>query len=86
METSEVIRASIDKIGLTVLAGRLGETIQVLSNWRLRGAVPANRCVAFERETGVDRRVLRPRDWQDYWPELIGTEGAPTVPEVRDAA
>jgi DNA-binding transcriptional regulator YdaS (Cro superfamily) len=87
METSEVIREAIDRIGLTVLAGQLGESIQVVSNWRLRGSVPANRCVAFERATGVPRSTLRPKDWRDYWPELVGTEGAPPAPqELRDAA
>lgn len=30
-------------------------------------------CVAVERESGaqVTRRELRPKDWQDIWPELV---------------
>lgn len=50
------------------LADQLGESVQTVSNWRARGAVPAHRCAAVEAATGVDRRRLRPRDWRDYWP------------------
>ena len=47
--------------------------------------------VALERETAgaVRRWDLRPHDWHLIWPELVGAEGAPPVPqaeEVRDAA
>ena len=53
--------------------------------------IPIDRCVQIERATGgeVRRWDLRPEDWHRYWPELIGAEGAPDVPqpaEVRDAA
>jgi hypothetical protein len=39
--------------------------------------------VHIERESGfaVRRWVLRPLDWHKHWPEIIGTEGAPEVPE-----
>ena len=30
----------------------------------------------------VKRWDLRPKDWFTYWPELIGTEGAPQVPQL----
>lgn len=38
-------------------------------------------CVAIERATGgaVRRWDLRPEDWHRIWPELIGTDGAPSV-------
>ena len=52
-------------------------------------AVPAERASEIERATGgaVRRWDLRPDDWHRIWPELIGAEGAPPVPEeVRDAA
>lgn len=45
--------------------------------------------VVIERESGrkVRRWALRPMDWHLIWPELIGTEGAPPIPqEARDAA
>ncbi len=53
---------------------------------------PADHCAAIERSTGgsVRRWDLRPTDWHRIWPELIGAEGAPAVPqaheEARDAA
>lgn len=55
------------------------------------GRLPsASSCVAIERATAgaVRRWDLRPTDWHQIWPELIGVEGAPAVPadEVRDAA
>ena len=39
--------------------------------------------VAIERVTdGLVRRWdVRPNDWHRIWPELIGTEGAPPLPE-----
>lgn len=49
---------------------------------------PAERCAAIERATGgaVRRWVLRPSDWHEVWPELVGVDGAPPPPEVRRAA
>jgi DNA-binding transcriptional regulator YdaS (Cro superfamily) len=58
--------------GARALANQLGETPQTVCNWRARGAAPANRCPEIERITGVCRQQLRPDDWSDYWPELIG--------------
>lgn len=40
---------------------------------------PATKCVAIERATGVRRWALRPSDWFEIWPELIGDHGAPPV-------
>lgn len=45
--------------------------------------------VAIERATegAVRRWDLRPHDWHLIWPELIGMEGAPSLPaEERRAA
>lgn len=46
-------------------------------------SAPAERCAAIEQATGgaVRRWDLRPIDWHRIWPELIGTPGAPDVPE-----
>lgn len=40
-------------------------------------------CVQIERLTkgSVCRWDLRPDDWHLIWPELIGTDGAPALPE-----
>lgn len=47
-------------------------------------AVSAERCVPIERATAgaVRRWDLRPDDWHRIWPELIGTDGAPAIPET----
>lgn len=62
--------------GPAALGKALSESTQTVSNWRMRGAPPANRCVAIEQLTGVSRRELRPTDWRDYWPEATD---APTA-------
>ena len=48
----------------------------------LRG-VPAERAADLERacDFAVRRWDLRPDDWHRIWPELIGADGAPAVPE-----
>jgi DNA-binding transcriptional regulator YdaS (Cro superfamily) len=40
-------------------------------------------CVRIERESDLELRRwnLRPRDWHLIWPELIGIDGAPPLPE-----
>lgn len=54
-----------------------------------RRPVPPRYAVLIERsETAqglVRRWDLRPQDWWVLWPELIGTDGAPKVPEAKVA-
>lgn len=49
---------------------------------------PAERGAALERacDFAVRRWDLRPLDWHRIWPELIGTEGAPSVPSAQPIA
>lgn len=49
--------------------------------------VPPLWCPAIESATDkvVRRWHLRPHDWHRIWPELIGVEGAPPVPEAAPA-
>ncbi len=44
-------------------------------------------CVLAERNSGakVMRWDLRPDDWHQIWPELIGRKGAPAVPKQEAA-
>lgn len=44
--------------------------------------------VLIERESAlaVRRWDLRPEDWYRHWPELIGVDGAPAVPEPEARA
>lgn len=45
------------------------------------GFAPAE-CVRIERESAFELRRwdLRPKDWHEIWPELIGAPGAPAAP------
>lgn len=54
--------------------------------WLARGVVPVEHCAAIEAAVngGVKRWDLRPDDWHRIWPELIGTEGAPSVAEAGE--
>jgi DNA-binding transcriptional regulator YdaS (Cro superfamily) len=56
-------------------ARRLGVPPALISQWRTNTRpVPIERCVAIERLTDglVSRRDLRPQDWCEIWPELVG--------------
>lgn len=55
--------------GLTAFAAAVGETKQTVNLWRIRGQTPANKTLVVEAATGISRRLLRPNDWADYWPE-----------------
>lgn len=80
--------------GVSAFAGRLKVSRVYLSQLacRQRGREPSPElCVLIERESGrkVRRWALRPSDWHRIWPELIGADGAPPVPqgdEARDVA
>lgn len=46
--------------GVGKLASSIKVAQNVVSNWRLRGQVPSDRCIAIEQATGVTRYELRP--------------------------
>lgn len=46
--------------GATALAERLGIRQSVVSNWKARGRIPAERVVEVETATGIPREELRP--------------------------
>lgn len=66
------------------VAGRAGVSVAFLSQIAggTRGT-PAERAADIERacEFHVRRWDLRLDDWHRIWPELIGAEGAPAVPQ-----
>ncbi len=71
------------------LAAALGVPAPLVSQWRTRTRpVPLERCSAIERATdgAVRRWDLRPNDWWEIWPELIGADGAPAVPAAERVA
>jgi hypothetical protein len=63
--------ALIDRLGGPVeISRRTGFSVQRINNWKVRG-IPAS------------VRVQRP---DVFWPELIGTPGAPPVPQAQPEA
>lgn len=61
MDYTDAIQAAIDKAGGTVrLAEKLGARQSLVSMWKNRGRIPAERVLEVERLTGVSRHQLRP--------------------------
>lgn len=85
-------RAIAEAGGPTRVADKLGVTAQAVCFWRdEKRRLPVEHVATICSMDGVSVRRwdLRPDDWHRIWPELIGAEGAPDVPqpaEVRDAA
>lgn len=80
------LREAVDHLGgQAALASAIGRKQQHVWNWLNRGdgAAPPEHCAAIEQATAgrVMRWHLRPDDWHRIWPELIGIEGAPELPE-----
>jgi hypothetical protein len=85
----------IELLGGTSSTARLADISQPsVSNWRHKG-VPKDKLMLLAPE--IERRsnqrwprwALFPDDWHRIWPELIGADGAPPVPEgeaVREGA
>ena len=80
MTLSEYISAK-GRGAISNLAKQIGAHVPDVSRWVTgERPVPIERCVAIERATGgvVTRRDLRPDDWQDIWPELVGLDSQNT--------
>jgi DNA-binding transcriptional regulator YdaS (Cro superfamily) len=76
----------IDLLGGTAaVARRVSVRPASVSEWRSKG-LPDGRLIELAAEIedkgGPRRWDLRPDDWHRIWPELIGAEGAPAVPEA----
>ncbi len=78
-------KAVLSAGSVTALAARIGEGVkrQNVEHWIKSGRVPSEHCAAVEAASGgqVRRWHLRPDDWHRIWPELIGADGAPAVPQ-----
>lgn len=68
----------------TELAARIGVVQSAISNWKARGRVPAEYCIAIERETGgiVTVEQLRP---DVDWGVIRRSEARPPRPSARAA-
>lgn len=64
--------------------GRALGTSQALVHKWLNSTNPlgAKHCVSIERIYAIPRRDLRPKDWQDIWPELA----KPQSPKRKEVA
>lgn len=89
---SPVERAIRLSDGMTALVRKLNERGHDITGhatvyqWKKVGRVPAPYCNDVEAISGVRRWDLRPDDWHRIWPQLIGAEGAPAIPDDRQAA
>lgn len=73
----------------TELASALKCSQVTVSHWCNKvKPVPVDRCSQIERATRkkVMRWDLRPADWFDHWPELVGVRGAPSIATSKAAA
>jgi DNA-binding transcriptional regulator YdaS (Cro superfamily) len=82
--------ANLPHGGVTVMASAIGVTPVYLSQLAARqdGREPSPElCVRIEVYSGrmVRRWDMRPMDWHRIWPELIGTEGAPSIDTPAEA-
>lgn len=94
------VQQAIKNFGNQVaMAEALGISQPTISGWaRDRNdpawrRVPPRLCIAIEihplnreSECPVMRWDLRPDDWFRQWPDLVGTEGAPRVTSLKQAA
>ena len=66
-----VQRASQIAGSKAALAKAIDVTPQTVQQWgNGERPVPAIRACKIERAFGLDRRLFRPDDWRDHWPEL----------------
>lgn len=66
------------------IARAIGVHPVMVSQWASgEKPVAVERCASIEQATAsrVMRWHLRPADWHLIWPELVGTPGAPSVPQ-----
>ena len=77
------LERAIDELGgPSKAAALLGVSPQAVCFWRDgKRRFPVEHCATIEAASAVSRWDLRPDDWHRIWPELIGTAGAPPVPE-----
>lgn len=90
----QAVLQAIDNFGSQeALAEQLAVSQPTVSQWATgERPVPPKRCVQIElhvtnlqASTPVKRWDLRPNDWWEHWPELIGAKGAPKVKLAKAA-
>ena len=81
-------RTLIDRLGGTnAVAALVGVKPPSVSEWKSAGRIPDDKLIrlapALHSLGVVARWDLRPDDWHRIWPELVGMDGAPPVPEAE---
>lgn len=87
MQLSEFIKP-LDHEARAALAERVGTTFLHLRNIAFSGkscGIPLAVNIDQATDGAVRRWDLRPDDWHRIWPELVGTDGAPDVPQAEAA-
>lgn len=86
MDDIELIEALGGTAAVAALAGVKPPSV---SGWKETGRIPDDKRIRLapvaEARGLVTRIQLFPRDWHLIWPELIGADGAPPVPEQEAA-
>ena len=87
METNELIEALGGTNATAVLAGVRPPSV---SEWRKSQRIPDDKLIRLAPILHARRIATRwelfPSDWWLIWPELIGADGAPEVPQPEAKA
>jgi len=87
MNTHEIIEALGGTNAAATLAGVKPPSV---SEWRKAQRIPDDKLIRLApilQSRGIAPRwVLFPKDWYLIWPELVGTEGAPVIPQAEAKA
>jgi hypothetical protein len=67
----------------TKLAAAMGNGVlrQHIEHWLKAGSVPERHAGIFAMVTGQKVWEVRPDDWHTIFPMLVGTKGAPSIPD-----
>jgi DNA-binding transcriptional regulator YdaS (Cro superfamily) len=88
MDASQIIKILG---GTNAVARRLGVKPPSVSEWK-KTRIPDDRLLELAAEIeaksngAVHRWSLRPTDWWQIWPELVGAPGAPALPGVEPSS
>ena len=87
-QMNPIERAVQEAGGPSKVAVVLGVSAQAVCFYRdQKRRLPVEHCTPLEAIPGVTVRRwdLRPDDWHRIWPELIGSDGAPALPQPATA-
>jgi DNA-binding transcriptional regulator YdaS (Cro superfamily) len=84
---SPLQRAILQAGGPAKVANLIGRSTQAVCFYRDGDrSFPPEHGATLETASGVKRWEIWPENWHLIWPELIGTKGAPAIPETTKPA